>query len=105
MATSQNYPPLWLADVVAKHAPYLIGPAAIEMECCLEEDNVIHLMHNIMKDENRVKILMEIIRSMWSPRQSPSMAEMIAMSPWNMPTFAEESIPDSEHTKTERKHS
>lgn len=59
-----NDPSLWLADVAAKHAPSLIGLVTIEMESSLEEEDVIHLMRDIMKDEHRVKILMELIRSM-----------------------------------------
>ena len=59
-----NNPSLWLADVFAKHAPYLVGLATIEMESTLEEEDVMHLMRDIMKDEHRVKILMELIRSM-----------------------------------------
>ncbi len=59
-----NDPSLWLADVAAKHAPYLIGLATIEMESSLEEEDVIRLMRDIMKDDHRVKILMELIRSM-----------------------------------------
>lgn len=59
-----NDPSLWLADVFAKHEPYLVGVATIEMESSLEEEDVMHLMRAIMKDEHRVKILMELIRSM-----------------------------------------
>jgi pimeloyl-ACP methyl ester carboxylesterase len=57
-------PHLWLADIIAKHAPLLLGWATIEMESSLEEDKVIKLMRDIMKDEQRVKILMDLIRSM-----------------------------------------
>jgi pimeloyl-ACP methyl ester carboxylesterase len=57
-------PYLWLADIITKHAPLLLGWATIEMESSLEEDEVIKLMRNIMKDEQRVKILMDLIRSM-----------------------------------------
>jgi pimeloyl-ACP methyl ester carboxylesterase len=63
-----NGPSLWLADVAAHHAPMLVGWATIEMESSLEEDDVIRLMKDIMKDEQRVKILMDLIRGMSPPR-------------------------------------
>ncbi len=61
-----NGPSMWLADVIAHHAPMLVGWATIEMESSLEEDDVIKLMRDIMKDEQRVKmkILMDLIRGM-----------------------------------------
>ena len=59
-----NGPSLWLGDVIAHHAPGLVGWATIEMESSLGETAVMKLMSDIMKDEKRVKILMDLIRSM-----------------------------------------
>jgi pimeloyl-ACP methyl ester carboxylesterase len=59
-----NWPSLWLADVIAHHAPMLVGWATIEIESSLEEDDVIKLMRDIMKDEQRVKIIIDLIRGM-----------------------------------------
>ena len=36
-------PSLWLADVIAHHAPMLVGWATIEMESSLKEDDVLKL--------------------------------------------------------------
>ncbi len=63
-----NGPSLWLADVIAHHAPMLVGWATAEMESSLDEDEVMNLMRAIMKDEQRIKILMDLIRSMSPPR-------------------------------------
>jgi pimeloyl-ACP methyl ester carboxylesterase len=63
-----NGPTLWLADVIAHHAPMLVGWATAEMESSLDEDEVMNLMRAIMKDEQRIKILMDLIRSMSPPR-------------------------------------
>jgi pimeloyl-ACP methyl ester carboxylesterase len=63
-----NGPSLWLADVIAHHAPMLVGWATTKMESSLDEDEVMNLMRAIMKDEQRLKILMDLIRSMSPPR-------------------------------------
>jgi pimeloyl-ACP methyl ester carboxylesterase len=63
-----NGPSLWLADVIAHHAPVLVGWATAEMESTLNEDEVMNLMRSIMKDEKRLKILMDLIRSMSPPK-------------------------------------
>ena len=63
-----NGPSLWLADVIAHHAPMLVGWATAEMESSLGEEEVMNLMRAIMKDEQRLKILMDLIRSMSPPR-------------------------------------
>jgi pimeloyl-ACP methyl ester carboxylesterase len=63
-----NGPSLWLADVIAHHAPMLVGLATAEMESTLDEDEVMNLMRGIMQDEQRIKILMDLIRSMSPPR-------------------------------------
>lgn len=59
-----NDPSMWLGDVLANHAPAIVGMATIGMESTLGEDEVIHLLKDIMKDERRVKILMDLFRSM-----------------------------------------
>lgn len=59
-----NGPSLWLSDIIAHHAPMLVGWATIEMESSLDEEDVIKLIRDIMKDEHRVKILMDLIRGM-----------------------------------------
>ena len=59
-----NDPSMWLGDVIAKHAPALVGMATIGMESTLDEDEVFLLLKDIMKDERRVKILMDLFRSM-----------------------------------------
>ena len=59
-----NDPSMWLAGVIANHAPGLVGMATIGMESTLDEDEVMHLLRNIMKDEYRVRILMDLFRSM-----------------------------------------
>ncbi len=63
-----NGPSLWLADVIAHHAPVLVGFATAEMESSLREDEVFHLLKDIMSDRERVQILMDLIRSMSPPR-------------------------------------
>jgi pimeloyl-ACP methyl ester carboxylesterase len=59
-----NDPAMWLADVIANHAPALAGWAAIGMESTLEEDELVHLLKDIMRDERRVRILMDLFKSM-----------------------------------------
>lgn len=57
-------PAMWLADVVAHHAPSLAGAVTIGMESTLTERDVLRLLGHIMKDPSRVHILMDLIRSM-----------------------------------------
>ena len=59
-----NDPSLWLADIIAHHAPKIMGWATIEMESFLDEDEVRKLMGGIMHDEHRVNVLMNLMKSM-----------------------------------------
>jgi pimeloyl-ACP methyl ester carboxylesterase len=59
-----NDPALWVTNVIGRHDPALIGRSAIKMESSLDEDEVRRLMHEVMHDERRVKILMSLMKSM-----------------------------------------
>jgi len=55
---------LWAADAAAHIAPRLIGMSTIEMESSLDLEEQIRLIHDIMKDRRRVKVLKNLIKSM-----------------------------------------
>lgn len=73
-----NGPSLWLADVIEHQAPVLVGFATAEMESSLREEEVLHLLKDIMSDSARVHIHMYLIRSMSPPVSAQKASEMIS---------------------------
>ena len=55
---------LWAADSTGQIAPRIIGMSTIEMESSLDKDAQKKLMDDIMKDERRVEVLKNMMKSM-----------------------------------------
>jgi len=57
-------PFLWSSEVVGTTAPRMIGMSTIGMESSLGKQEARRLMHNMMKDPKRVKVLTGLMKSM-----------------------------------------
>jgi len=55
---------LWISDAAGQIAPRLIGMSTIEMESSLDKDAQKNLIDDIMKDERRVGVLQNMMKSM-----------------------------------------
>ncbi len=55
---------LWAADITGQIAPRLIGMSTIEMESSLDKDEQKKLIDDIIKDERRVGVLKNMMKSM-----------------------------------------
>jgi pimeloyl-ACP methyl ester carboxylesterase len=61
-------PFLWASDVSGRLAPRLVGMSTVEMESSLDKEEQKKLMDSIMKDEGRVSVLKDMVKSM-SPEE------------------------------------
>jgi pimeloyl-ACP methyl ester carboxylesterase len=61
-------PFLWASDITGQLAPRLMGMSTIEMESTLDKAEQKKLMESIMKDDRRVAVLRDMVKSM-SPEE------------------------------------